>query len=106
MGAMHGAEIPYTFRNIDNVGMGRRVYTEEDRAFMEVISGYWMNFIKTGDPNGEGLPLWPQKSENSGHMRLDLTSRIEPDFTRLEDEVICPAVYRWLKRRAAGECDT
>lgn len=105
MGAMHGAEIPYTFRNIDRAGMGRREYSEEDRAYMEVISGYWINFIKTGDPNGEGLPFWPYKSENSGHMRLDLMSRIEPDFTRMEDEVICPAVYRWLKRRVSGECD-
>ncbi|XRM48649.1 hypothetical protein ABZX51_011559 [Aspergillus tubingensis] len=28
------------------------------------IDGYWVNFIKNGNPNGEGLTYWPPSKEN------------------------------------------
>ena len=35
-----------------------RPLTEADRELSERMLGYWTNFMKTGDPNGEGLPRW------------------------------------------------
>ena len=32
--------------------------TEGDRALSEKMLDYWTDFMKTGDPNGEGLPRW------------------------------------------------
>jgi para-nitrobenzyl esterase len=50
----------------------------------DVMQGYFANFVKTGNPNGPGLPQWP--AANSGtttqFMRLDVDSRAEAEKTR------------------------
>jgi len=56
LGAFHGAEIPYVFDNLDN---GQFPMDEKRRTLAKVMSGYWVQFAKTGDPNKEGLTPWP-----------------------------------------------
>lgn len=43
-------------------------WTAADRKVAEEISGYWVNFAKTGDPNGQALPLWPAFSSRDGKV--------------------------------------
>lgn len=57
-GAFHSSEIPYAFRTLDKSPW--RHFTEADKAISTRISDYWLNFIKTGNPNGRGLPTWPK----------------------------------------------
>ena len=55
MGSHHAAELAYVFGN-QNSQAG---YTDVDRKISDAMMGYWVQFAKTGDPNGEGLPPWP-----------------------------------------------
>ncbi|MHB8286028.1 MAG: carboxylesterase/lipase family protein, partial [Caulobacteraceae bacterium] len=55
-GAYHGSEINYAFGNLYATP---RPWTDQDRAIADTMSSYWANIIKTGDPNGPGLPVWP-----------------------------------------------
>ena len=58
-GAFHGSEIPYAFDSLDAVNLP---WTPEDRKIADVMSTYWANIIKDGNPNGPGQPEWPQFS--------------------------------------------
>ncbi|MBL8549264.1 MAG: carboxylesterase family protein [Hyphomonadaceae bacterium] len=55
-GPIHAAEIVYVFQNFDRM---RREWTETDRRIGRTMAEYWINFARTGDPNGRGLPRWP-----------------------------------------------
>src|SRR5688572_16248619 len=55
-GATHVAEIPYMFDNL----APPVPWTDADRRLADVMSSYWVNFARSGDPNGSGLPAWPQ----------------------------------------------
>jgi len=54
--AYHAGEIRYAF---DNVALNPDA-TGADYALSQMMSGYWVAFAKTGDPNHEGPPQWPQ----------------------------------------------
>jgi para-nitrobenzyl esterase len=81
-GASHGSEIAYAMGNLD---LDKR-YTWEpaDYEVSKTMQAYFVNFIKTGNPNGPGLSDWPayRPDTNYQRMRIDAKSRAEPEAHR------------------------
>ena len=83
--ATHTAEIPYVFNNLK----APRVYPDasspelasasaKDREFADTVSSYWVNFARTGDPNGKGLTTWSAVRDANSGRAMVLGPQVEP----------------------------
>jgi len=81
-GAVHSAEIQYAMGNLDLDT--RYPWDADDHKVSQTMQGYFVNFIKTGNPNGAGLPNWPayEAKTNWQRMKIDVASKAEPDTDR------------------------
>ena len=70
LGPTHAGEVAYVFDNLDKPrlfpdgsSMELSNASAAEHAFARQVSQYWVNFARTGDPNGPGLPRWPELKE-------------------------------------------
>lgn len=76
LGACHGMELPLVFRNV-SLQKEMTGATASAYRMSELMSSAWLAFMKTGDPNVEGLPRWePYTAENGNTMVFDNTCEI------------------------------
>lgn len=78
-GAVHSAEIEYALGNLAVNPLYR--WEPADEAVSRTMTGYWANFVRTGDPNGPGMPRWPKASADPAgiaRQRIDVDTRSEP----------------------------
>ncbi|WP_443027251.1 carboxylesterase family protein [Sphingomonas sp. LR60] len=73
-GAGHATDIPFFF-DTAAIKYGDAT-TARDRRMARTISRYVVNFAKTGDPNGAGLPRWPRYDRRADEL-LDFTANGE-----------------------------
>ncbi len=75
--SMHCMELPFVFNNIklgkELTGGGKEAY-----GLAETVSGAWINFARTGNPNTEGIPSWPKYTfEEGATMIIDTESEVK-----------------------------
>ena len=65
-GSWHTSDIWYVLDSLRNAP-GQRAWSPSDFELADQASSYWANFVKTGDPNADGLPTWHQSERvNNG----------------------------------------
>jgi len=76
-GATHTAEISFAWNNPK--GQATQTWNDVDIKLADQMSSYWVNFISKGDPNGSGLPRWPEFKDlsNSRVMVFADTPQVE-----------------------------
>ena len=75
-GAGHGSEVSYVFGSL-NSRRGATEPTAEEKMLAQIMNAYWTNFAKTGNPNGDGLPVWPQYNpQNEEMLDVELDGKV------------------------------
>lgn len=92
LGAWHSGELIYFYGNLPE---NSRLFDDADYALEKSIAGYLLNYLKTGDPNGEGLPVWEGNADSTRLLELG-------DRTEMIDEKYL-ALYAIMDRMAGWE---
>jgi para-nitrobenzyl esterase len=101
-GATHTAEISYAWNNPK--GQATQTWNDVDIKLADTMSSYWINFITKGDPNGNGLPKWPEYKDlaNGRVMVLGDTVQVESAAPTAKLSFYQAAYQRLLKTPNTG----
>jgi len=101
LGPAHTEEIPYVFGSVGQTfarGFGPAGPPgPADVKLSQQMQSYWVNFAKSGDPNGPGLPHWPAfsaSSQRAMYLHADPHAGPVPNLSKLE---MLDAYFRWLR---------
>ena len=80
--AYHAGELPFAYGNL---WRHKSAYKEDDFTLSEQMQNYWVNFVKTGNPNGTDLPNWTKyTTEQNQILQFDNEVKMTDDpFSKL-----------------------
>jgi para-nitrobenzyl esterase len=99
-GANHASEISYVFGNLGGMGGSNG---PEDKVLSELISSYWVNFAKNGNPNGPNLPIWSsfdEKEQKTMFFDKNPGIRMHPNLDKI---MAFDAYYAKLRKEAKAK---
>jgi para-nitrobenzyl esterase len=86
--AWHSSEMWYAFASLRDIPE-QREWEPWDYELAGIMSSYWANFIKFGDPNASGLPAWaPSNSESLAYMEFGDELLLDTEISRLDELMI------------------
>ncbi|XP_038953489.1 carboxylesterase 1D like 1 isoform X2 [Rattus norvegicus] len=72
--------------------------SEEETNLSKMVMKYWANFARNGNPNGGGLPHWPEYDQKEGYLKIGASTQAAQ---RLKDKEV--AFWSELKAKEAAE---
>jgi para-nitrobenzyl esterase len=70
-GAVHSSDLPYVFGYFPKSGNIAGHFSATDYKLADLMETYWTNFARTGNPNSDNLPRWPEL--DGSHLYLQFT---------------------------------
>uniref|UniRef100_U6CNM1 Carboxylesterase 3 n=1 Tax=Neovison vison TaxID=452646 RepID=U6CNM1_NEOVI len=113
--ADHGAELAFMFGGpflMDESSLlAFPEATEEEQQLSLTMMAQWTQFARTGDPNGEGLPLWPSYNKLGQYLEISPTPRVGHKLREARmhfwTETLPAKIQQWQQtqkgRKALGE---
>ncbi len=98
-GSPHGVDVPYVFQTLDPKNPQT---TKSDLEVSELMSTYWTNFAKHGDPNGPGVPVWPEFTERDPRVMVFHDTASPGPVPSADGLAVLDAYFAW-RRTPAGE---
>ena len=98
-GTPHGVDVPYVFQtlNPDDPNLN-----DGDRKVSDLLSTYWTNFAKYGDPNGPTVPEWPRFANDSREVMVFHNGASVGSVPSADSMEVLDSYFAW-RRTPEGE---